>query len=131
MKHDLRVFVVDDWPMIAYTLSAVLRDQGYSVTPYTDPLCALRDTLKLSPDVLISDVDMPELSGVDLAMQVQTHCPGCKVLLMSGHVGPIKNLESAREKGFQFPLFPKPVSASIIAKEIEGLFTACDSPLPS
>lgn len=122
MKHDLRVFVVDDRPMIAYTLSAVLRDHGYIVTPYTDPLHALRDSSKLSPDVLISDVDMPELCGVDLAMKVQAQCPGCKVLLMSGHVGPIESLESAREKGFQFPLFPKPVSAAILAEEIKGLF---------
>src|ERR1700753_2442872 len=75
MKHVLRVFVVDDRPAIAYTLSAVLRDYGYSVTPYTNTLSALRDSPKLAPDVLISDVDMPELDGVDLAMQVQARCP--------------------------------------------------------
>jgi CheY-like chemotaxis protein len=121
MNQGLRVFVVDDIPMIAYTLSALLRDRGHSVIPYTDPTQALDDAGKFVPDVLISDVDMPGLSGVDLAIQVQTLCPCCKVLLMSGHIGPIEDLGRARAKGFHFPLFAKPVSAQTFAKQLEGL----------
>src|ERR1700761_6433227 len=71
MKTDLRVFVVDDFPTTAYTLSSVLRDGGHSVMPYTDPVRALNDALQSPPDVLISDVEMPDLGGVDLAMRVQ------------------------------------------------------------
>jgi len=121
MDHDLRIFVVDDRPMIAYTLSAVLRDQGCSVIPYTDPLRALRDARRFTPDVLISDVEMPALGGVDLAIQVQAQCLGRKVILMSAHLGPINSLERARDHEFEFPLFAKPVSASTIVEELEGI----------
>jgi CheY-like chemotaxis protein len=121
MKRDLRVFIVDDVPIIAYTISEVLRDRGYSVIPYIDPVQALRDAHSLLPDVLISDVDMPDLSGVDLAIQLQAQCPACKVLLMSGHIGPIASLESARRQGFQFPLFAKPVSAQTFVEQLEVL----------
>ena len=130
MKRDLRVFVVDDIPVIAYKLSEVLRDRGYSVIPYTDPLQALQDGRSFSPHVLITDVDMPELDGVNLAILMQAQCPACKVLLMSGHIGPIENLESARKKGFQFPLFAKPVSAQTMVEQLEGLSaTMTHSPL--
>jgi CheY-like chemotaxis protein len=121
-RTDLRIFVVDDVPMIAHTLSAVLCDHGYSATPYTDPLRALRDVRKFAPNVLISDVQMPDLDGVDLAIQVQAQCPDCRVLLMSGHIGPIKSVETALDYGFQFPVLSKPVSALAIAERLEGFF---------
>jgi CheY-like chemotaxis protein len=124
MKHDLCVFVVDDMPLVAYTVSAVLRDEGHSAIPYTDPTLALRDARSFMPDVLISDVEMPELGGVDLAIQVLAFCPGCKVFLMSGHRDPVKSLEEASAKGFHFPLFEKPLSARMLAEELE-VFRNC------
>jgi two-component system, cell cycle response regulator DivK len=121
MKNDLCVFVVDDMPLVAYTVSAVLRDEGHSAIPYTDPKLALRDARSFMPDVLISDVEMPELGGVDLALQVLAFCPKCKVLLMTGTIGPIKALEKARVRGFHFPLFEKPLSALTLVEELEAL----------
>lgn len=67
MKPDLCVFLVGDKPLIAYSVSSVLRDEGHRAIPYTDPLSALRDARSFRPDVLISDVEMPNLGGVGLA----------------------------------------------------------------
>jgi CheY-like chemotaxis protein len=75
MKHDLCVFVVDDMPLVAYTVRAVLRDDRHSAIPYSDPTLALRDAPRFMPDVLISDVEMLELGGVDPAVQVLAVCP--------------------------------------------------------
>ena len=119
MKHDLCIIVVDDKPLIAYTVSSVLRDEGHWAIPYTDPLQALRDARSFKPDVLISDVEMPNLGGVDLAMQVLGFCPNCKVLLMSGHSIPIRNREETRANGFEFPVFEKPLSARMLVEELE------------
>ena len=129
MKQDLCVFVVDDMPLIAYTVSSVLRDEGHSAIPYTDPIMALRDTRSFNPDVLISDVEMPNLGGVELAAQVLRLCPNCKVLLMSSHTGPIESLEEARANGFHFPLFEKPLSAQTLAKELEALRVEQEPPI--
>jgi CheY-like chemotaxis protein len=120
MKHDLCVLVVDDMPLVAYTVSAVLRDAGHSAIPYTDPTLALRDARSFMPDVLISDVEMPELGGVDIAIQVLAFCPQCKVLLMTGKTGPIKSLEVAQAKGLHFPLFETPLSARTLVEELEA-----------
>ena len=129
MKHDLCIFVVDDMPLLAYTVSSVLRDEGLNAIPYTDSLVALRDAPFFNPDVLISDVEMPNLGGIDLAIEVRGLCPNCKVLLMSGHTGPIQRLEEARAKGFRFPLFEKPLSARMLADELEVLRVEQQGPL--
>ena len=119
MKHDLCVFVVDDKPLVAYTVSAILRDEGHSAIPYTNPVAALGDARSFTPDVLISDIEMPNLGGVELAIQILALCPKCKVFLMTGHSGPITSLDEARAQGFHFPLFEKPLSARMLAEELE------------
>ena len=119
MKQGLCVFVVDDMPLVAYTVSAVLRDEGHSAIPYTSPVAALRDARSFRPDVLISDVEMPNLGGVDLAIQILRLSPNCKVFLMTGKSGAIPSLEEARKRGFHFPLLQKPLSASTLVEELE------------
>ena len=80
----VRVFVVDDEPVIALTLAAILQCNGFTAQSFTDPLKALKAARSTAPDLLISDIMMPELSGMDLAIQMQSLCPRCKVLLFSG-----------------------------------------------
>jgi pimeloyl-ACP methyl ester carboxylesterase len=64
-----RVFVVDDEPVIASTLAAILKLHGYSATSFTSPLEALAVARSKAPDLLISDVAMRGVSGIDLAIQ--------------------------------------------------------------
>jgi CheY-like chemotaxis protein len=68
-----RVFVVDDDMLIASSLAAILKLHGYSATSFTSPLEALAAVLVSAPDLLISDVAMPGLSGIDLAIQIKPH----------------------------------------------------------
>ena len=63
------VFVVDDEVVIAQTLAMILERNGYSVRFFTDPLEALTNVEIDRPDLLISDVVMPQLSGIDLAIE--------------------------------------------------------------
>jgi FixJ family two-component response regulator len=79
--------------------------------------------------VLISDVDMPNLGGIDLAVQVLGVCPNCKVILMTGDKGSIASVEEARAKGLHFALFEKPLSARILVEELEIFRVELQSPL--
>ena len=83
MSTHQRVFVVDDESAIANTLAIILQQCGFEARPFTSPLDALREADMLHPDLLISDVMMPELSGIDLAIRVRRLHPKCKVLLFS------------------------------------------------
>ena len=66
-----RIFVVDDEPTIASSLAAILRIHGFLARYFVDPLEALDAAKVEPPDLLISDVVMPQLSGVDLAIRIQ------------------------------------------------------------
>src|ERR1700712_3348706 len=92
-----RIFVVDDEKMIAETLALILRKSGYSARFFLNPLEALQLSLSEPPDLLISDVQMPQLSGIDLAIRIREQCPMCKILLFSGQAGTADLLDGARK----------------------------------
>jgi CheY-like chemotaxis protein len=107
-----RIFVVDDEKIIAETLAVILRMSGYSARFFVNPLEALQVSLSGPPDLLISDVQMPLLSGIDLAIQMREQCPGCKILLFSGQTGTSDLLDVARKQGYDFHLLSKPIHPS-------------------
>lgn len=104
-----RVFVVDDERLIANSLETILRMNGYDCSAFLRPHDALQAAKSDPPDLLISDVIMPLLSGVDLAIELQKHCPACKVLLFSGQAGIYDLLDAARADGHEFELLLKPM----------------------
>jgi DNA-binding NtrC family response regulator len=81
-----QILVVDDEKVISDTLAMILRLNGFAATSFTSPLEALNSTPSSAPDLLLSDVVMPELSGIDLAIKFKERYPGCKILLFSGQV---------------------------------------------
>ena len=113
------VFVVDDEEMIATSLVHILRKEGFTVTAFTNPLKALRQIRLTAPDVLISDVMMPELSGLDLARATQRHAPDCRVLLFSAAADEL--LREAGEAGVGFRLVSKPLHPDALLDEIAAL----------
>lgn len=117
-----RVFVVDDEDVIASTLAMILRLQGgFHARSFTKPLDALQAARLEAPDLLISDVVMPLLSGIELAIQVREHCPNCKVLLFSGQAATADMLATARVNGHDFEILLKPVHPSDLLARIRNL----------
>jgi CheY-like chemotaxis protein len=113
-----RIFVVDDEPVIASTLAAILRMNGFSAKFFTSPLEALTAARSKAPDLLISDVTMPDISGIDLAIQMRAQYPTCKILLFSGQPTTLNLLENARAQGHDFRLLLKPVPPTEFLLEI-------------
>lgn len=103
------VFVVDDEEIIATTLAIILGGNGFEAVAFTHPLEALRAAEPRCPDILITDVAMPVLNGIDLAIQFKAIYPQCRVLLFSGALSTSARIEEARRKGFEFPILAKPV----------------------
>jgi DNA-binding NtrC family response regulator len=114
-----RVFVVDDEYVIASSLAMILRHQGFDATFFTLPQEALHAACSHPPDLLISDVVMAELSGIDLAIKVQECCPDCKVLLFSGQAATAHLLEVAHANGHDFELLLKPIHPADLLSKIQ------------
>jgi CheY-like chemotaxis protein len=117
----LHIFVVDDEKVISDTLAVILRLNGFAATSFTNPLEALNNTPSGSPDLLVSDVVMPELSGIDLAIRIKEKYPNCKILLFSGQAATSDLLRSARERGHEFDLLTKPVHPADLLQRIRNL----------
>jgi CheY-like chemotaxis protein len=103
------VLVVDDEAVIADTLSLILIKSGFSTMTAYDGTTALELAKKARPKLLISDVVMPDMTGIELAIAVTKLDPNCKVLLFSGQAATVDLLAEARESGHNFTTLIKPV----------------------
>jgi DNA-binding NtrC family response regulator len=116
------VFVVDDEEVIASTLTTILSVHGgFRARSFSKPLEALEAARLEAPDLLISDVVMPLLTGIELAIQVRASCPNCKVLLFSGQAATANLLEVASSNGNEFEVLAKPVHPADLLIEIRRL----------
>lgn len=111
------VLVVDDERLVADTLSLIFQRAGFTVHTAYSASEALRIASQNPPSILLSDVDMPVTSGVDLAMTLLTRNPDCDVILFSGHAS-VADLARAEAAGYEFPLLPKPVHPQVLLESV-------------
>ncbi len=83
----LRVFIADDHPIVLAGVKAlVMEDSRFDVVGEAlDGQATLQQTLALKPDILILDISMPGLNGVQIAEAVRAACPLCKILTLTVH----------------------------------------------
>jgi CheY-like chemotaxis protein/anti-sigma regulatory factor (Ser/Thr protein kinase) len=88
-SQKLSVLVVDDDPNVLSPLCEYLRQFGFSVDPHTNAERALNSLDNLRPDVVLSDVVMPGMDGIQLCRSLQRSHPTLPVILMSGQASAI------------------------------------------
>jgi DNA-binding NtrC family response regulator len=112
------ILIVDDERVIADTLSIILSHAGFLTMTAYDGESALRIAAAITPALLISDVVMPGISGVELAIKVTEAIPSCQVLLFSGQASTVDLLEKARHDGHFFTALTKPVHPTDLLRRI-------------
>jgi CheY-like chemotaxis protein len=117
-------------PVIAASLAAILQMNGFSARFFNCPVEALAAARSESPALVISDVAMPGISGIDLAIQMRAQYPNCEILLSSGQAATLDLLEDAGAQGYDFRLLQKPVHPSEFPFEIGQLSTGLLQTLP-
>ena len=115
------VYVVDDEKVIAFTVTAILNQNGFEAIAFIDPLDALMAAESRCPDVLLSDVMMPQLNGVDLGVLFKSIHPTCRVLLFSGNMAASNLMRDAGLKGHNFDLLAKPIHPTDLVGAIRNL----------
>jgi DNA-binding NtrC family response regulator len=118
------VFVVDDEVVIAKTLTIILSKAGFQAYGCNCGADALEKAKETPPDFLISDVFMPGMTGVELAKQVTSQYPRCKVLLLSGVAATSDLIALAKEDGYDFECLAKPIPPSELLAKISSALTA-------
>src|ERR1700678_447608 len=120
------VYVVEDEPIIATTLAIILNAAGFDAMAFNSGEDCLRAAKSAPPAILITDVSMPGIDGVELAIQFKTLHPDCKTLLLSGQASTEDLLVSANKRGHYFEIIAKPVHPKELLAKIKTL-----SELPS
>ena len=109
LSKRLVVFVVDDEKVIATTLAVILTHAGFDAHALFSGPQTVEALDKLQPDLLITDVDMPGMTGIETAIIARAKLPKCKILLFSGQVATAQLLEQARAQGHEFEILSKPL----------------------
>ena len=108
-RRRFKVLVVDDQRLIVDTIAEILESAGFEAVPVYDPWEALDVAARSQPDYLLTDVLMPRMNGVELAIAIRKMYPAVKILLFSGQAGISEILLEAQKRGFEFELIPKPI----------------------
>jgi CheY-like chemotaxis protein len=112
-----RVLVVDDEELIANTLAIILNKAGFEARAVFSGEQAIKLLESFQPEMLITDVIMPGMTGIEAAIATRNRLPKCNILLFSGQAVTADLLQEARAQGHEFDILAKPVHPSdLLAK---------------
>jgi len=115
-----RVLVADDEQVIANTLAIILNQAGFEARAVFSGEKAVEALDSFQPDMLISDVIMTGMTGIEAAIITRTRMPNCKILLFSGQAATADLLEKARTQGHEFEILAKPVHPTDLLAKLRG-----------
>jgi DNA-binding NtrC family response regulator len=115
-----RVVIADDERIIADTLAMILNTQGFYAVPAYSGETAVELARTLKPDVLISDLLMGDLSGVDAALEIVEMLPSCRVLFITAQTT-MPDTEIFRMQGRDFELLQKPFRPEDLLRQLEEI----------
>ena len=104
----IKVLVVDDEHSIADTLTIILRRHGFDTATAYCGATAVEAARLWNPDILLTDVVMPDMNGIEAAILIQAAHPRCKVLLFSGQAAAQDMLAGHPEQA-SFRFLQKPI----------------------
>ncbi len=114
-----RILIVDDEKNIVSSLTGILSDEGYEVSMTGDGVEALELIQKDPPDLVLLDIWLPGMDGIEVLKTLKTYNPGVEVLIMSGH-GTIDTAVKATKLGAQ-DFIEKPFSLDRITESIQNV----------
>jgi len=81
----VRVLLADEHPPLLHHLSALLSEDFCVVGTVSDGKALVTEALRLEPQVIISDIDMPIMDGLEAVRQVKTLMPDIKIIFLTNH----------------------------------------------
>ncbi len=121
-----RVFVVDDEPILADTLGLILRSVGFIVSTFYNGQDASERAQEEAPDIVLSDIVMPNMNGITLASKLHEKLPRCRIVLISGNATYFSNqISELNNNGWpELELLAKPVPPEIIIRKLKAMAVA-------
>jgi CheY-like chemotaxis protein len=115
-----RVLVVDDERVIADSLALILNKSGFEARAVYSGERAVEVANMLQPQVLISDIVMEGMNGIQTAILISGSWPNCRVILFSGNAATADLLQHAAAEGHCFELLSKPIHPRVLIDHLSG-----------
>jgi DNA-binding NtrC family response regulator len=116
-----RILIVDDETNARTALAEILRDEGYAVETAADGFKALPKLDEFSPELVLTDLKMPGIDGLELLHKTQARDPDCVVVVMTAHAAIDSAVKAMREGAADY--LTKPVNVEelqlVLARELE------------
>jgi CheY-like chemotaxis protein len=115
-----RILVVDDEVLIADTIVQILNRNGFIAEAAYGGKEAIAAARRIMPELILSDVLMPQIDGVEAAIAIQKFLPDTRIVLFSGQAATVEILARARKRGYHFELLAKPVHPTQLIKHLRS-----------
>lgn len=119
-----RVLIADDERAIADALRAIFQQNGFDADAAYDGQTAFELACACPPNVFVSDVCMPGISGVEAAIMISERMPWCRVLLFSGNAEAADLRNEAWLHGYNFEVLLKPVLPEALLARVRDALVA-------
>ena len=119
-----KVLISDDERVIADTLAAILNHGGFEARAAYSSAQALEMAPEFRPDLLISDVIMQDMNGIEAAIRIKAMLPEIRVFLLSGQTATPEWLEKEKADGYGFEVLMKPVHPSDLISRLRDSMAA-------
>jgi DNA-binding response OmpR family regulator len=117
----MRVLVVDDEHLIADTLALILNLKGFEARAAYSGREAIEAAQVMRPHLLLSDVVMREMGGIEAAVEISKLLPQCQIILFSGQASTVDLLEQARQKGLDWEIWQKPLHPTTLVERLNAI----------
>jgi len=122
--------VIDDDVAVANTLSMVLNSGGFETTTAYSGEAGVELARSCKFEFLVANVVMPQMNGIEAAIEVGKLLPNCKVLLVSGDNEAGALLQEAVIRGYKFELLAMPVHPLVLFQALHSVKTRASSEEP-
>lgn len=118
-----KLLIVDDDPMVLQSTSAIFTYNGFEVFSCENSFLALESIKEQTPDVVLTDVRMPDISGTDLLLKLRAEGHDFPIIVMTGYT----DLSSAIDavKGGAFDFVKKPYDPEYLIKTVQRAVKHC------
>jgi DNA-binding response OmpR family regulator len=120
MRKGNKILLVDNEPDVTITFKAILQDAGFIVNTYENPLIALSNFIPRFYDLIILDIEMPEMNGIDLSrhiLELDSNVKICFITAGEANIEVLRELYPSRDIGC---FIKKPVTINQLVKRVKA-----------
>src|SRR3989344_5968191 len=116
------ILMVDDDPEVLRTLEKIMKRKGYQTIPFSNPLLALETMRTRRPDLILTDLKMPEMDGIQFMQEAKKIHPSVPVVLITAYATVDTAVSAIQLGGFDHVRKPFEISRiyAVIEKALES-----------